>query len=184
MTEAKVCFISGICGFSLRRSAQTVASTLPTVYPFVAISCTVNVQTKIQALHVAAQLLQKHESPDSRRTVKILGELPRQTSSTKTAPQVARCEVNTHNHRIIIAVGKMRGDALAQPADVVLRPLSHTANPSRNRAKRKACRPSAKPNRLQEDDRILVHCCISQLLVVPGIVHSYRYDFHILILIV
>ena len=58
----------------------------------------VNVQMKIQLLHITANLLQGHKTSNSRRTIETFGEFPRQASGTETALQVTGREVDGAIH--------------------------------------------------------------------------------------
>ena len=75
----------------------------------------VDVQMETDVLHVA-EILHGHPRADDGRTVEPLAQLPRVARLAETALQVARREVDAHGHRIVVAVGKTLGDALAKAA--------------------------------------------------------------------
>lgn len=141
----------------------------------------INRQMEVQILYIAAHLFQRDKGADSCRIVETFAKLPRITRLTELTLQVACCEVDAHRHRIVIAMRKTGCNVLSQTADAYdhFRLVMHLIRKVGDK-ERLAIFQNGRIG-FQENNRFIILVCMSQLLVVQSIVHSYSNNLHYLI---
>lgn len=140
----------------------------------------VNIETEMDVLHVGEMLYGDEVTQDG-RAVEALAEFPWQAVAAKAFLKVAGGDVNPYGDGIVVAVGKARGDVLAQLADahhqfgLVVEPLGKIGDEEGLSA--------------LEDGRIGFHeyhgrlgqCCSSvEFPMMLGVIHAYADNFHLL----
>ena len=138
----------------------------------------VDVEVEVQALHVFSRIGQGDEVAYGGGVVETLAQFPRVTLVAKTPLQVAGGEVDAHGHGVVVTGGEAWRDVFAQAADTH-HDLSFVVHLLREvgQEERFAVLQNGGVG-LQEDDRLTAHVCMSQFLVVPGVVHACCYNLH------
>ena len=139
----------------------------------------VDVEVKVDVLHVR-KALYGDKIAQHCRAIEALAEFPGQSLLAEALLHIAGRDVHTHGHRIVVAVGKARGDVLAQLTDahhqlrLIVESLGKVGD--------EEGLPPLQDGRVRFHEYhgalgLYQHASV-QFLIVFGIVHAYADYFH------